>query len=202
MRLFYLHMSRRDLLQQTCAASLGVSLILAGCGGPNTQHSSHPASTASPSKTQDPAQKGAWVTAAQKHNNSGINVRYLLGGKADVGKTIALQIEFSGVSSDDAVIQMQWDQALTVASNASAGLQKTAAGYQMALSKAQSSSQALNITALAPGMHYVQILLSQNGKQSMVAIAVPVGEGPFATPTLGEVQTTPSGEKIVVMPAK
>jgi hypothetical protein len=91
---------------------------------------------------------------------------------------------------------------LLVSGSSVSGMQKTGVGYQLPLSKAQTTSQALNITPQAAGMHYIQLQLSQGGRQSVVSIAVPVGDGPFATPTLGEVQTTPSGEKIIVMPAK
>jgi hypothetical protein len=142
----------------------------------------------------------AWVVAPQKHNNSGIGLRYRIDGQPTEGKPLTVNLEFSGVSGQDAQVQVDPDKALSV-QNASK-MQKSGDGYRMSLSKGDSSTQTLVLTPDSKGMHYIRIQMSQDGRTSMAGIAIPVGDGPFSTPTIGEVQTTSSGEKIIVMPAK
>lgn len=140
-----------------------------------------------------------WMTAPQKHNNSGIELRYKLGSQPKTGQPLTVQLEFSGVAADDAQIQMRLDPAL--APSATASLQKNADGFRLPLSKSQANAQTITVTPAADGMHYIQLQMTQAGRSSATSIAIQVGDGSVATPTLGEVQTTPSGEKIIVMPA-
>lgn len=185
-------MNTNPMLVLSCAA-----LLLAGCGG-GLQHNA----SVSPNAVSSKVVSTDWVTASQKHNNSGITMRYRLSGKPVVGQPLQVQLEFSGVAQDDAGMEMRLEKALSVASESVGKMGKTTTGFGMPLAKAQTTAHTLSITPQSEGMHYIYFQLGQGGKQSAVSIAVPVGDGPFATPTTGQVQTLPSGEKIIVMPAK
>jgi hypothetical protein len=182
-------------LKLTLMAACAAAVAACGLG---TQQSTAPAASVASTKQSSTE----WTTAQQKHNNSGIEMRYRLMSKPQVGQALEVQMEFSGVTQDDAGVSMRSAKALAMADASVRGMQKIGAGYQMALSKSQNTSQSLTITPNAEGMHYIDLQLAQGGRQSAVSIAVPVGDGPFATPTTGEVQTLPSGEKIIVMPSK
>jgi hypothetical protein len=170
---------------------------LAGCGG-GVQQSAN----ASPSAVSSKAMSTDWMIAQQKHNNSGIAMRYRLSGKPAVGQALQVQLEFSGATQDDAGVEMRLEKALAVSAESVGKMGKTSTGFAMPLSKAQTTAHTLSITPQSEGMYYINFQLGQGGRQSAVSIAVPVGDGPFATPTTGQVQTLPSGEKIIVMPAK
>jgi predicted small lipoprotein YifL len=180
-------------------SALATLATLTACGLSTPQNTTAMSTTP---KTSSKVADASWITAQQKHNNSGIQLRYRLMGKPQVGQPLEIQLEFFGVTQDDAGMTMRSDKALSMGDASMRSMQKTNAGYQMALAKTQKTQQSLTITPSAQGMHYIDLQLAQGGRQSMVSIAVPVGDGPFATPTTGEVQTLPSGEKIIVMPSQ
>jgi predicted small lipoprotein YifL len=142
---------------------------------------------------------GEWVTAPRKHNNSGIELRYKLGSLAKVGQPMAVQLDFFGVVTDDAQVQLRLDPALRPV--ATDGFQKSGNGFMLPLSKSPVNSQVITVTPSTEGMHFIQLQMTQAGRTSATSIAIRVGDGPVATPTLGTVQTMPGGEKIIVMPA-
>ncbi len=184
---------------QTSSALAACTLVLSACGMSTPQGN---AATAQPNNTSPikmANHNNGWVTASQKHNNSGISLRYRIDGQPVTGQAFAVQLEFSGVSAENAQIQFSFDKAL--AASVPIAMQKISTGYRLPLTKGQVNAQTLMITPSADGMHYIRLEMAQAGRGSASSIAIPVGNGPFATPTLGEVQTTSSGEKIIVMPA-
>jgi hypothetical protein len=175
----------------------GALVQLTACGA-NTHQSASAVADVSSSKSVSTD----WVVARQKHNNAGIDLRYRLIGKPQIGQPLQVELEFSGATQDGASAQIRMDKALNMLAVSSGKMSKTAVGLDLPLSKAQTTAQTLSVTPQTEGMHYIYFTLGQAGKQSAVSIAVPVGDGPFATPTTGQLQTLPTGEKIIVMPAK
>jgi hypothetical protein len=180
-------------------SSMAMAMTLAACGMSEPQGHASIAHAAPKAQSKSQSANAGWIIAAQKHNHSGISLRYKVSGQAVSGKPLSVELEFSGVSADDAQIQIRLDPALVP--SATVGLQKSGDAFRLPLSKGQVSAQGLTITPQADGMHYIQMQMTQSGRTSAASIAIRVGETPVATPTLGEVQTTPSGEKIIVMPA-
>jgi hypothetical protein len=172
---------------------------LSACGMSSPQSNSPKVSMSPVAQSQPNKFVGGWIIAPQKHNNSGIELRYKLGSQPKAGQPVTVELEFSGVAADDAHIQMRLDPAL--APSATAALQKNADGFRLPLSKSQANTQMMTVTPNADGMYFIQMQMTQAGRTSAASIAIQVGDGPVATPTLGEVQTTPSGERIIMMPA-
>jgi hypothetical protein len=157
-----------------------------------------PAYKASPvSKKEQPS--NPWITAQQKHNGSGVQLRYRIMGVPQVGQPLDIQIEFTA-SQDDANVSMRIDKALSV--QASNSWQKTSLGMDLPLSKSGKNAQTLQVIPSAEGTHFIRMRTSQNGRASMASIAVQVGPLAASQPTLGTLTTTPAGEKMITMPAK
>ncbi len=172
---------------------------LAACGMNSSQGNTSHQPTSQMAQSKPMNTDAGWITAPQKHNSSGLSLRYKLMGQPIAGQPLPVQLEFAGVSADDAQIQIRLDSALQ--STTTAGLQKNSDGFLLPLSKGKMTAQTLTVTPKSDGMHYIQLQMSQAGRTSAASIAIRVGDTPVATPTLGEVQTTPQGEKIIVMPA-
>ncbi len=154
------------------------------------QTSQQTASTSNPS---------AWVVASQKHNNSGIEMRYKTEGGLQKQQEIKVQLEFSGVSADDASVQFRLEGPLELINNPA--LTKNAEGYQLQLAKNQSNALALTLVAKEEGMHYIRMQVMQAGRVSATSIALAVGKQSASMPTLGKPSIAPDGEKLIVMPA-
>lgn len=176
-----------------------VMCALTACGIHSSQDTEPKENVSAMRQSQAGKLAGEWITAPRKHNNSGIELRYKLGGLAKVGQPMTVQLDFFGVVTDDAQVQLRLDPALRPL--ATDGFQKSGNGFSLFLNKSQANAQTITVTPNAEGMHFIQMQMTQAGRSSAASIAIQVGDGPVATPTLGEVQTTPSGEKIIVMPA-
>jgi hypothetical protein len=176
---------------------LCASLLLGGCGMQTSQQTS--AVNGSAATNASANNSSAWVVAAQKHNNSGIEMRYKTTGAIQKQQQLSVEIEFSGVSADDAAVQMRLEGPLELMSNPV--LTNNAEGYQLRLTKNQPNTVTLTLLAKEDGMHYIRMQMSQAGRLSATSIAIPVGKTAAAMPTLGKPTTTPDGEKLIVMPA-
>jgi hypothetical protein len=97
-------------------------------------------------------------------------------------------------------VMLQPAKALTV--GAGQGLQKSGDQLSRGLKIADVTQQSITLTPTSEGAHFIHIQMSQNGQSSASGIMLRVGAAGQKTESLGELVTTPSGEKIIVMPAK
>lgn len=141
-----------------------------------------------------------WITSPQKHNHSGIAMRYKIDGVLAVGKPVTLSLEFSGAQGSDAQATILAPKALTVGEGT--GLQKMGDGYRTSLKTHEMTARSLTFTPTSEGEHFVSIQLSQNGQTSAAGVMLRVGERTSAPDTLGQRVTSETGEKLIVMPAK
>lgn len=179
-----------------CLASAGMVSVLLACSAEMSQQKMG----SIPAQQGDSQPQGVWVQSPQKHNNSGISMRYLIEGELAVGRPVTIKFEFAGANAQDA--QVSVNPAKTLTMNASAGLQKSGAAYQLALKPNQVSSQSITVTPTSEGEHFISMQLAQNGQATAAGVMLRVGQRsqPYDTP--GERITTEQGEKLIVMPAK
>jgi hypothetical protein len=142
----------------------------------------------------------AWVQSAQKHNNSGLAMRYKLNGELAIGQPVTITFEFSGAKFSDAQVSILTPKAL--AAQASTGLQKTSMGYHTDLKLGEVNAHSITFTPNSDGEHFISVQLSQNGQTSAAGVMLRVGQKNTAAQTIGERVTTENGEKLIVMPAK
>jgi hypothetical protein len=150
------------------------------------------------------ADKKGWFKAPRKPHGSGIDLRYRYAtAKAfyQVGEAVTIEFETTGSNGKDSSLEIWHDNALSLARpKSSAALSKTANGYGKALA-AQKQTLSITVTPQSEGLHYVQVQTQQDGKGSVAAIAVRVGDKPLNLPTTGELKTLPGGRKIIEMQA-
>ncbi len=141
-----------------------------------------------------------WTTSSQKHNNSGIGMRYRMEGDLAVGQPVTVYVEFSGAKSADAFVSVEPAAGLLV--NIGEGMQKSGALYQVALPQGETTARSMTFTPTAEGEHFIGFQLSQNGQSSAAGIMLRVGTKNRENASLGKTVTTESGDKLIVMPAK
>lgn len=129
------------------------------------------------------------VTAPPKHNGSGVVLRYGVPSSIKVGEASTVRLELSNITSAD---------------GAQVEVRQAGGGTQLAsysLRQGEVRNVDLAVPAQTDGMHYLDVFSTQDGRTSVQSVPLRVGSGKVALKTEGELQTTPSGEKIIVMPA-
>lgn len=160
------------------------------------------ADTGSPgSSVTKPEPKGAlatakWVTAASKHNGSGIRLSYSVPDALQAGQPARVQLRFSGVTA----------QGATVALRVPAGTELTAdsglAIGRVPLAVGQVTTLDLRVVPTADGLQTLDVFTSQAERSSAQSVPLKVGSGTAKPQAPGKVMTTPSGEKIISLPAQ
>lgn len=147
--------------------------------------------------------ESAWVNSPQKHNNSGISMRYLIEGELAVGKPVAISLEFSGARANDALVMITPPAGLSM--GMTEGMQQSGEGYAFALKTGEITTRTVSFTPNAEGEHFIGFRLVQSGRGSASGIMLRLG-GDAAIKkdqaNLGKITTTEQGEKLVIMPAK
>jgi hypothetical protein len=141
-----------------------------------------------------------WLLAPQKHNNSGIAMRYKLEGVLKAGQPATLWLEFSGANANDAQVNIVVPKALSMGMHE--GLEKSDQGLRSVLKINEVMNRALTFTPSSDGEHFLSFQFTQNGQQSGAGVMLRVGEFTKSPLTTGERITTEQGEKLIVMPAK
>lgn len=141
-----------------------------------------------------PAAARATATVAPaKHNGSGIVLAYEAPARAELNQASVLTLRLSGIAAEGASIELR----------APAGLTVTPSGGTIALPRGVETTLALSVTPTAHGVHYLDVFTRQNGRISAHSIAVSTGTATTQhLKRAGSAQTTPSGERIVSLPAR
>lgn len=168
---------RRRFLAALCTASLFAAPAWA-CG----EDATHKA----------PAKKTAWVKLAQKHNGSGVQVRYSRPSVLQVGQASTVRLEFSGVSTDaGAAAEIKAHSGVTLSGATSVTLQS-----------GRATSVEVQVAATSEGRHYIDVFTTQGGRTSVQSIPLQVGNAKPQLKTTGKPETTPSGEKVISLPSQ
>jgi hypothetical protein len=176
------HKLHRLALATLCAAACSFSVAAFACAEGNHKT----AGTTSSKKTP-------WVKLAQKHNGSGVQVRYNVPASLQAGQPSTVRLQFNAVS----------DAAGAVAEiKAPAGVTLTGAAGPLTLPQGRATTVALQATAAADGQYFVDVLTTQGGRTSVQSIPLQVGNAKPQLKATGKPETTPSGEKVISLPSQ
>lgn len=139
-----------------------------------------------------PSGKTRWISAPQKYNGSGVDTRYRLGGTPALGQLLPISVELSRITAPAGA---------KVKYSTTPGLQLVSTPDLLPLSLDALTIHALKVIPQAEGLHYVHVFTEQEGKSSVIAIPVQVGKA-TNLPSQGQLKTTPSGDKVISMPAR
>ncbi|WP_418118219.1 hypothetical protein [Variovorax sp. 350MFTsu5.1] len=168
----------------TAAALLALAAASACADGAPGQRA---ASQAAASRNAAPM-----TAAARKPNDSGVAIQYRVEGEAQVGRSVAVVLQFDGVSDPaGATARLTTDAGLSLATSSS-----------LALPAGQSTTATARVTVDREGLAYLNVFVTQNGAMSIVAIPIQTGAAAPAMKAAGEMKSSAEGEKIISMPAK
>jgi hypothetical protein len=187
-------MSRRF---STLGLSLALGAVALGAHADSAIAHDKPKAKAKTAQSALAAPMGAWVTARQKHNASGLTLRYRTSDGVKLGQRAQVALVISGVTATDGA-QVEFkasDPAMTVTLNGNP------VNAPIALAAGGMHRLDLDIANAPEGLHYVTLYLTQNGRTTVSSVPVKVGHGQPLQKADGQVQTTPSGEKIIVLPS-
>ncbi len=135
------------------------------------------------------AQPSAKVVARMKANGSGVVVNATVPPKLAAGQTVALRLSFDGVSAE----------------GASAEVREPGANGRVLLTlqlpAGQPTNADLNYQVGGDGVQFIDIITRQNGRTSIQQLALAVGSGQNKLKANGTEVVTPSGERIISLPA-
>ena len=131
--------------------------------------------------------------AAAKPNGSGVALRYEVPARVELNRPVTLTLRLSGVDSSDAAVEIR----------VPAGLSVTPAPAATALARGVETTLTLAVTPTAHGVHYLDVFTRQHGRLTAHSIAVSTGTSTTQhLKRAGNVQATPSGERVVSLPAQ
>ncbi len=135
--------------------------------------------------------------APMKANGTGLVLRYATPDTIKAGQATPLRIELSGASSEGASVELRASSPDIVVTQDGRAVQGP-----IALARGATHRIDLLVTAPADGAHHLTVVMSQGGRVAVSAVALVVGNGAVVRKTEGKVETTPSGERVISMPAK
>lgn len=130
--------------------------------------------------------------APQKPNGSGIVVRYRLDGTPVAGRSVPVELALERVVGANASVRFETE----------AGLRLAGGADPRALAPGQRAALTVDVVPGGEGISYLHVFTTQNGVTSVASIPVSVGKGGSALPAVGELKSTPEGDKIISMPVK
>lgn len=142
------------------------------------------------------AKQGGWTVAPAKPQGSGIVLRYDVPARLSVGQAAPVRLRFSRVSADDARVELKVPDGVSVT------LADGSAATSVALPRDRETTLELRVTPKNDGVHYLDVFTTQNGRSSAQSVALRVGSAAAAMKRNGAAQTTPSGERVISLPAQ
>ena len=127
-----------------------------------------------------------------KRGGSGVKVAYRIEGAAQPNVPARITVELSSVTAQEGA---------TAAFSAEEPARLNGAAA-LSLRPNQTNSASLELTAPSDGMYFINVTTTQAGRSSIVQIPIKVGAGAARLERQGTVQTTPSGEQVLVAAAK
>jgi hypothetical protein len=146
--------------------------------------------------TSKSAPKPVWVQAAAKHGGSGVSLRYSLAATLQPNVPAALQLQFAGISEDDASVEVRAPVGVTLTDANGAPL------ASQSLPRGQITTLSLTVTAAVDGMQFIDVFTTQGGRGSAQSVPLKVGKGEMLLKKSGDLRIEPNGERVISMPAQ
>jgi hypothetical protein len=138
-----------------------------------------------------------WIVAKQKHTASGVTLRYRESGTVKSGQTATVSLVLAGITAaEGAQIEIKTsDPAMVVLRDGNP------VNAPIFLPAGGQHRMDLTVANAPEGLHYVNIFMTQRGRTSVAGVPVKVGDGQSRQKAEGQLETTPSGERIIVLPS-
>jgi hypothetical protein len=152
---------------------------------------------ASKSTASQKTASGPMTRAPTKANGTGLVLRYAAPGTLKAGQATPVRIELSGASSDGASVELR-------ASNPDIVVTQDGRALQGPITLTRGATRTIDLLVMAPsdGEYHLTVSMSQGGRVAVSAVPLKVGTGAVSRKTEGKVETAPSGERVISMPAK
>jgi hypothetical protein len=139
----------------------------------------------------------AWIFAKQKHNASGVTLRYRDSGMVKSGQAATVNLVLAGITAaEGAQVEIKTsDPAMVVLRDGNP------VNAPFNLSSSGEHRMDLTVANAPDGLHYVNIFMTQRGRTSVAGVPVKVGHGESRQKAEGRLETAPSGERIIVLPS-
>ncbi|MEO6362890.1 MAG: hypothetical protein ABIO71_06650 [Caldimonas sp.] len=173
-------------------------LAVAGCGALSlAAHADGvPAAAAKSTKAAQATPTSQWTRAASaKANGSGVRLSYNVPLALLPGRTGSVQLQFSGVTGDDARVEWRAPEGSSVSSAV------LGTATSMALPRGETTTVLLDVTPAADGMAYLDVFTTQGGRTTAQSVPLKVGTGAIRLKREGTLLTSPSGEKVISLPS-
>jgi hypothetical protein len=144
----------------------------------------------------DAAGKSGHAAIGQKANGSGVKLSATTPKNIAIGQATLVTLNFDAPNSDGAVAKVRVPAGVTVTRADGSAL------GDIALTRGQATKVDLLVNAQNDGMQFLDVTTTQAGRSSIQSVPLKVGSGTLVMKSNGNVITTPSGERIVSMPAK
>lgn len=154
-----------------------------------------PAAKSSAAVKKTPA-KPRWIEAAAKHGGSGIRLRYSVADSVQPGVPADVRLQFSGVETDDASVELRPPHGASLTDAAGNAVRS------VLLPRGSTTTLVLRLTPVADGAQTLDVFTSQGQRLSAQSVLLNVGSGKLDLQKMGKAQTTPSGEKVISLPAE
>ncbi len=140
--------------------------------------------------------RSSHAALGQKPNGSGVRFTSVAPKSMKVGQATKVTLSFAAASADDAMASVRMPDGLSAKRADGAPL------TDMALKRDQPTTVDVWVTAKDDGTQYFDVSTTRDGRTSVQSVALKVGSGVVKLKPNGTLVTTPSGEKIVSMPAQ
>jgi hypothetical protein len=175
--------------------AIAVAALFAAASSAQASAAAEPPARASTSIQKTVA--GKMRQASMKANSTGLVLRYAAPDTLKAGQATPLRIELSGASSDDASFALRASSPDIVITT------PDGRALQGPIALARGATRTIDLLVTAPaGVHHLSVVMSQGGRSAVSALAFKVGTGAVSRKTEGNVEVTPSGERVISMPAK
>lgn len=132
------------------------------------------------------------AVAPRKANGSGIEVQFRIDGTPRLGEVLPVTLSFVGITDPSgASVRFTADAGLSLPATYLARL-PLAAGQPV-------PTMMVPVTPTADGLAYLNVFTTQGGSTSANSVPIQVGR-PVAAKAGGELKSTPTGDKILILP--
>lgn len=150
-----------------------------------------------PAPAAKPAKARAWVQAPRKHNGPSVRLSYSVPAQLAVSQAASVRLMFEGVAQDDTRVSIKSPDGSVSVTQADGS-----ATTDVALPRGHTTLIDLRVTPSIEGLHYIDVFTSQGAFSGVQSVPLKVGSGKLQFKPNGTVQTTPSGERVISLPAK
>lgn len=191
----------RTLLVTASALLLGAGALLYSTqaradGEPRSKPTASAKAAHDGHKHSADAGKSGHAAIGQKANGSGVKLSATTPKSIAIGQATLVTLSFEAPSSDGAVAKVRVPAGVSVTRADGSAL------GDIALTRGQATKVDLLVNAQNDGMQFLDVTTTQAGRSSIQSVPLKVGTGALVMKSNGNVITTPTGERIVSMPAK